>query len=180
VNGHKVNATSAIENEFLELIEANRPRIRRISLVYGWTPQDAEDLYQEILFQIWRGLPNLREKSHANTWVYRVAINTGISYVRKTKSDRHTLPTDHGTLLEWADRHQEENQGHEQRDPRLEALYDALARLNKVEKGAVTLFMEGMSYEEIAEIMGTNANQVGVLLHRSKKKLFELMREVAV
>ena len=177
--GQTLNSKSELENDFLALVEANRPRILRISRVYGWTPPDAEDLYQEILFQIWRGLPNLKEKSHANTWLYRVAINTGVSYVRKTKSHRNTFATEQGQLVEWADQHHQENAAREP-NPQLEALYDALAKLNKIEKGVMTLFLEDFSYEEIAEVMGLNANQVGVMLHRTRKKLLELMQEVSV
>jgi RNA polymerase sigma-70 factor (ECF subfamily) len=174
-----VDTQLTIESEFLELVEANRQRILRICRVYGWTPQDAEDLYQNILFQIWRGLPKLRDKAHANTWLYRVAINTGISFVRETKSVRHAVPTEPEQLLAWADHHHQANAVHEP-DAQLETLHAAMAKLNQVEKGVVTLFLEDLSYEEIAEVMGMNANQVGVVLHRTKKKLFELMREVAV
>lgn len=165
-----------MENDFLALVEANRPRILRICRVYGWTPADAEDLYQEILFQIWRGLPNLRDKAHANTWLYRVAINTGITFTRRTKSARNTFPAENGQLLAWADQHQLQNAAPEP-NPQLDTLHAALAKLGKVEKGVVTLFLEDLSYADIAEVMGLNANLVGVLLHRTKKKLFELMQQ---
>ena len=68
----------------------NRNRILKVCRVYAWNPADQDDLYQEILFQIWRGLPALKEKQFASTWLYRVAINTAISFVRKrtTRSDR--------------------------------------------------------------------------------------------
>src|SRR3979409_234641 len=68
----------------------NRNRILRVCRVYSWNSADQDDLYQEILFQIWRGLPALQEKQFAHTWLYRVAINTAISFVRKraSSSDR--------------------------------------------------------------------------------------------
>jgi RNA polymerase sigma-70 factor (ECF subfamily) len=161
---------SAIENEFLQLIEVNRPRILRISQAYARTPQDAEDLYQDILFQIWRGLPALKQKAHANTWLYRVAINSGISFVRKTKSGGKAVAVENDQLLQHPAR------AHEQ-DNKLDTLRKAMAKLNKIEKGVVMLFLDECSYEQIAEVMGMNANQVGVLLHRTKRKLFELMQE---
>lgn len=167
----------SLESRFLALLPENYARISRICRVYAWTTQDREDLYQEILFQIWRGLPNLKEDSLASTWIYRVAINTGISFVRKSRSGRKVIPVPQSSLLDCPDRNQ--RAGSDQHNPTLDALYDALAKLNKVERAAVTLLLEGLSYQEIAEVMGTNANQVGVLLHRTKKRISELMQEVA-
>lgn len=161
------------ENQgFLELVAANRDRILRVSRAYSRTPQDAEDLYQEILFQIWRGLPSVREKSVAGTWMYRVAINTAIGFVRKSRSRNGRLRIEPVGVAEQPD---PRNQS--RRDDRLEALHEAMARLNPVEKGVITLFLEDCTYQQIAEVMGMNANHVGVLLHRTKKKLSELMQE---
>ena len=85
-----MNSTPADEHKFLALVNENRNKILRICRVYAWNSADQDDLYQEILFQIWRGLPDLKEKQFANTWLYRVAINTAISFVRKraSRSDR--------------------------------------------------------------------------------------------
>src|SRR6185295_5389784 len=80
------------------MINGNRPRILRVCRVYSWNSADQDDLYQEILFQIWRGLPALRENQFANTWLYRVAINTAISFVRKRASR-----TDRVVYVEHAD-----------------------------------------------------------------------------
>ena len=167
---------SALETRFLELLSINRQKLLRICRVYAWTSPDREDLYQEILFQIWRGLPTLKEDLHANTWLYRVAINTGISHVRKTKSIRKAISSKQDQLLEQTDQLQTPNEHSTQ----LDALYEALAKLNKAEKGVMTLMLEGFSYEDIAEVMGMNANQVGVLVHRTRKKLMGLMEEVTV
>jgi RNA polymerase sigma-70 factor (ECF subfamily) len=81
-----LNSTPVDEHKFLELVNENRNRILRVCRVYAWNSADQEDLYQEILFQIWRSLPVLKEKQFANTWLYRVAINTAISFVRKRAS----------------------------------------------------------------------------------------------
>ncbi len=94
-----MNSTPADEHKFLELVDENRNRILRVCRVYAWNATDQDDLYQEILFQIWRSLPTLKEKQFANTWLYRVAINTSISFVRKraTNSDR-VVPLEHPAL----------------------------------------------------------------------------------
>jgi RNA polymerase sigma-70 factor (ECF subfamily) len=168
-----------MEGEFINLIEVNRQRILRICQVYAWTAPDQEDLYQEILFQIWRGLPRLREHRHANTWLYRVALNTAISFVRKARTGPNLVPTDHEQLRAWADQRQEHS-AESDPDPQVDRLYEALAKLNAVEKGMITLYLEDLSYEEIGEVMGTNANQVGVMLHRTRKKLSALMQEMEV
>ena len=155
----------------------NRNRILRICRVYAWNSADQDDLYQEILFQIWRSLPALKEKQFANTWLYRVAINTAISFVRKRASgaDR-VVHFGHSVLTRTIELRQatEENT-----DDRMADLYTAIYRLDPLEKAIVTLFLEDFTYEQIAEATGIHANNVGVMLHRAKKKLFWLMKEEA-
>lgn len=164
-----------MEGEFLRLVDENRQRVLRICRVYAWNPQDQEDLYQEVLFQIWRALPNLKEKSHANTWLYRVALNTAITFVRKQSAAgrRHT-PLEHDRIRELAESRPPSSAPH---NPQLDLLYEAIAQLDKMEKAIITLFLEDLSYEEIGEVLGLNASHVGVMLHRAKKKLSLLMKE---
>jgi RNA polymerase sigma-70 factor (ECF subfamily) len=163
------------EKQFLKLIDENRPRILKVCRVYGWNPADRDDLYQEILFQIWRGLPGLKESTHANTWLYRIAINTSISFVRKRMArGGPAVALDHEQLT----RHIEAGQSLENgADEQLVRLYDAIAQLNELEKALVTLFLEDLSYEEMAEVLGIKVGNVGVMLHRAKKKLSTLMKE---
>jgi len=172
-----LNSTPVDEHKFLELVNENRNRILRICRVYSWNSADQDDLYQEILFQIWRGLPGLKEKQFANTWLYRVAINTAISFVRKraTGSSR-VVHFEHADLTRTIESQQaiEENT-----DDRIANLYTAIYKLNPLEKALVTLFLEDFTYEQIAEATGINANNVGVMLHRAKKKLSCLMTEEA-
>ena len=170
-----MNSTPADEPKFLELVNKNRDRILRVCRVYAWNSADQDDLYQEILCQIWRGLPTLKENNFANTWLYRVAINTAISFVRKRASrlDR-VVHFDHADLTRTIESRQttEENT-----DDRIASLYTAIYKLNPIEKALVTLFLEDFTYEQIAEAMGITANNVGVMLHRSKRKLSCLMME---
>jgi len=155
------------EQRFLELINGNRPRILRVCRVYAWNSADQDDLYQEILSQIWRGLPGLKEKYFANTWLYRVAINTAISFV---------VHFEHADLTRAIESRQTTE---ESNDDRMVSLYNAIYRLNPIEKALVTLFLEDLTYEQIAEATGISANNVGVMLHRAKKKLSDLMTEEA-
>ena len=159
----------------MDLINGNRDRILRVCRVYAWNSADQDDLYQEILFQIWRGLPALKEKQFANTWLYRVAINTAISFVRKraSSSDR-VVHFEHADLTRTIESRQatEENT-----DDRVANLYNAIYKLNPLEKALVALFLEDLTYEQIAEATGISANNVGVMLHRAKRRLSCLMTE---
>ena len=172
-----MNSTPADEHRFLELVNENRNRILKVCRVYAWNSADQDDLYQEILFQIWRSLPALKEKQFASTWLYRVAINTAISFVRK-----RTIRSDRVVYVEHADltRTIESQQTPEQNtDERIATLYTAIFKLDPLEKALVTLFLEEFTYEQMAEVTGITANNVGVMLHRARKKLSSLMEEAS-
>ena len=173
-----MNSTPTDEHRFLELVNENRNKILRVCRVYAWNSADQDDLYQEILFQIWRALPDLKEKQFANTWLYRVAINTAISFVRKraSRSDR-IVHFEHDELTRAIESRQTPE---ESTDDRLTNLYLAIYKLDPLEKAIVTLFLEDFTYEQIAEATGINANNVGVILHRAKKKLSRLLKEEAL
>jgi len=162
---------------FLALVNENRPRILKICRVYAWNREDQDDLYQEILIQIWRSLPSLKEAAHADTWLYRVALNTAISFLRKRAARKaaSTLSFDHEQLSRVADEHQVASQ---EDSPQLAALYESIAKLDEVEKALITLFLEDLSYEQMAEVLGISPSHVGVMLHRVKKKLAMLTQEV--
>lgn len=172
-----MNSTPADEHKFLELVNENRNRILRVCRVYSWNSADQDDLYQEILFQIWRGLPGLKEKQFANTWLYRVAINTAISFVRKRAS--HSGRVVHFEQADLARTIESRQTILENTDDRTASLYTAIYKLDPLEKALITLFLEDFTYEQIAEATGITANNVGVMLHRTKKKLSGLMKEDA-
>jgi RNA polymerase sigma-70 factor (ECF subfamily) len=167
----------AADGKFLDLVNGNRPKILKICRVYAWNREDQEDLHQEILFQIWRGLPHLRENSYADTWLYRTALNTAISFLRK-RASRHarTVPCEDEHLRQLAET---QDGGSPEPEAQLAALYEAIAQLDGVEKALITLFLEDLSYEQIAQVMGLNSSHVGVLLHRVKKKLSTMIKEKA-
>ncbi len=175
--GSRLNPTSADELRFLELVNENRNKILRVCRVYAWNAADQDDLYQEIVLQIWRGLPTLKENQFANTWLYRVALNAAISFVRTRKSSTgRVVYVEHSDLTRTSDSQQPTE---EKADDRLADLYTAIYRLDPLEKALVTLFLEDFSYDQMAEALGITANHVGVMLHRAKKKLSGLMAEEA-
>ena len=163
------------DREFLALVQANQPRLQRICRVYAWQPADQNDLYQEVLFQIWRGLPGLRTETHAHTWLYRVALNTAISFARRhvTRGARQVShdPVTLGAMAEAS----QPGTPDVSAGPRAD-LHEAISQLDHAEKALVTLFLEDLSYEEIAAVMGLSVSHVGVRLHRAKKKLAGLMQ----
>ena len=170
-----MSVTQPDEAGFLKLIEENRLKILKICRVYAWNPSDRDDLYQEILFQIWRALPGLKENAYAGTWLYRVALNTSISFVRKHAGrNRRATPWGPDDLTRRIESAQQPELAD---DGRVARLYEAIAQLNEAEKALLILFLEDLSYEQIADTLGLSANHVGVALHRAKKKLSVLMKE---
>lgn len=160
---------------FLELISENRPKILKICRVYARNRADQDDLYQEILFQIWRSLPGLKRDAYANTWLYRIALNASISFVRKrtSRGAAQTTTHDHEQIEQLLETQPIPDSPNEQ----LTHLYEAIAHLNDLEKALITLFLEDLTYEQIASVMGITETNVGVMLHRAKKKLSTLMKE---
>ncbi len=172
------NDTHERDERFLALVNENRARILKICRVYASNPSDHEDLYQEILMQIWRSFGSLQEAAHADTWLYRVALNTGISFLRKRTAAhaKSTLSLAPDQIRELADKQPADSQENSQA---LAVLYEAISKLDAVERALITLFLEDLSYEQIAEVLGTTTSNIGVMLHRAKKKLAALTQEVA-
>jgi RNA polymerase sigma-70 factor (ECF subfamily) len=164
-----------LETRFLKLVRENRAKILRICRVYAWTAQDREDLYQEILFHVWRALPSLKQPDFASTWLYRIAMNTAISHVRKSTASKKARGGKASDRLEEVPDHRQ--QGEPSANSEVDALYGTIGRLDKVERAVITLFLEELTYEQIGEIMGLSASHVGVMLHRAKKKVAGWMQE---
>lgn len=154
------------EARFLQLIGAHQGIIHKICRLYRNSPEDREDLFQEIVFQLWKSLPGFNGKSAFSTWLYRIALSTAISTFRKRKPDiRYTevLP----------DKASEPDEQDEQR----ERLFEALRQLNDADKALIALYLEGLSYQEIAEISGITESNAGVRLNRIKQKIQQLLKK---
>jgi len=157
------------ERLFEKLFAANQGRIQRICYGYLGPCGEVEDLFQEIMVNVWNGLPNFRGESSPATWLYRIAVNTALIYRRKRRS---TEP-----LPELADPARGAQQTLEERE-RLAALRSAVAGLPEQDRLVITLLLEGLSYKEIAEITGLTVNHVGVKISRIKQVLEERLLEV--
>jgi len=151
---------------FLELITQHQGIIHKVCRLYRDSKEDREDLFQEIVFQVWKALPGFEGRAKITSWMYRIALNTAMSTYRK-----RTAPVSYVENL--PDYSEEPNDNEE---TQRERMLLALQQLTGAEKAIVTLYFEDLSYEEIAEITGMNANHVGVKLHRIKTKLQKLLK----
>ena len=135
---------------FLELLRANHGRWRGIARAYA--RQDAEDLFQEILLQIWRSLATFRDESAMSTWSYRVALNTALNWRRSEQTRRRQLPIRDGYNPELvpSPTAEAEIRGSE-------VLERLLAELAAADKAILLLFLDDIGYEEMAEILGATA-----------------------
>ncbi|WP_416865939.1 MAG: RNA polymerase sigma factor [Imperialibacter sp.] len=138
--------------------------IIKICRAYTNTQEDFEDYYQEVCLQIWRSHANFREESQWSTWVYRVALNVCLTLLKKRKNDPQHFASDYLPDEATEDTRAFANES-------LNELYAAIKQLSEVDRGVVLLYLDEKSYQEIAEITGTNANNIGVRIKRIKDRL---------
>ena len=158
------------ERLFLELLEENKVRIQRLCYGYLNSPSEVEDLFQEIMTNVWNSLPGFRGEAKASTWLYRIAVNTALLYRKRWKRGE--------VLTDVPDDRRGAHQNLEEKE-RLASLRRAIATLPDQDRLIVTLLLEGLSYREIADITGITINYVGVRISRIKATLEQLMKEVA-
>ncbi|MFT5736284.1 MAG: RNA polymerase sigma factor (sigma-70 family) [Maribacter sp.] len=154
----------ASETEFTKLIQEHQGLLIKVASVYTNTTLDREDLFQEIVYQLWKCFDSFRGESKITTWMYRVGMNTAISYLKHTKRNPSIAPLSEISII----RADKEDNLYEER---LALLYTYIQNLNTLEKGLMLLVLEGKSYVEIAEITGLSTSNVGTRISRIKKKL---------
>jgi len=137
-------------------------------------PADQDDLFQEVLLQVWLSLPNFRDDCKPTTWLYRVAFNTALAWKRSEKKQRRKMGS-----LSIADVAVPSLQSAEaeQNNRILNRLYAAIRALPPAKRALVVLFLDGFSYREIAEVIGITETNVGVSLNRIKKELAASVKE---
>jgi RNA polymerase sigma-70 factor (ECF subfamily) len=138
--------------------------IIKICRAYTNTQEDFEDYYQEVCLQIWRSRQNFKKQSEWSTWIYRVALNVCLTLLKKKKTGKQYFASDF--LPEEAT---EDSRAFS--DEPINQLYKAIRQLSEVDRGVILLYLEEKSYQEIADIMGTNANNIGVRIKRIKERL---------
>ena len=160
---------SSLEKEFLEQIEQHKGVIFKISKMYMDNFDDQKDLFQEIIFQIWKAFPNFEGRSKFSTWMYRIALNTAIVFLKSEKKrsfiTNYDIQNVQISTLEY-DKEEEEN---------LAKMYTAIQKLNEIDKALIFYYLEDFSGREIAENLGISEVNARVKLNRAKEKLKQLI-----
>ena len=161
--------------QFVAAVEQHRDALYRICCGYVREEADRQDIYQEVLIHIWRSLDTFRGRSRLSTWLYRVAVNTCLGWIRREKR-RHLMlerarqeqPTDicpYGAV------------GGSKWDDSIQHLYLCLARLGPVDRLLISLYLEDLPSAEIAAVLGISEGNVRVKLHRIKHQLREMLEK---
>jgi RNA polymerase sigma-70 factor (ECF subfamily) len=160
------NEGSRMKERFLEEVFQHQALIHKVCRMYRDTAEDREDLFQEITYQLWKAYPHFQGKSKISTWMYRIGLNTAMATFRKPKVDlSFTEAVPENTMSSETDADH----------AREEILFAAIRRLDEDERAIIALYLEEMSYAEIADITGLSENNIGVRLNRIRKKIKELL-----
>jgi len=161
---------SAKEKEFSQLIKDNQGLIIKVSRLYTNSIEDEQDLFQEIVLQLWRSYDTFKGQSKISTWMYRVALNTAITLFRKkTKSPQ----TDELRDFHYKDFVEDD----EEKQQQISTLYKVIKILPNVERAIVTMYLDDLPYKDIAENLGITEVNARVKMNRLKKTLKELMEK---
>jgi RNA polymerase sigma-70 factor (ECF subfamily) len=149
------------QKEFVELVESNKGIIYKVCLLYSDDSESHNDLFQEVVINLWRAYPRFRGECKIQTWIYRIALNTCVSFLRKSKSKPSMLPISPNieVFVEESD------------FARVKELYRMIDSLNKIDKALVLLYLEDKSHDEISQIVGISRSNVAVRLFRIKERL---------
>ncbi|HMR19896.1 MAG TPA: RNA polymerase sigma factor [Sphingobacterium sp.] len=158
------------EKDFIALLEKHKAILYKVSRIYMDTQEDREDLVQEMTFQLWKAYVAFEGRSMLQTWMYRVALNTALTFFKKEKRKVDKIP-----ITENIDKAEEVSL--KNKEEQLDYFYQAVHQLNKVEKALVFLFLEGQSHREIASNLGISEVNARVKLNRTKEKLQQIIKE---
>ena len=154
---------------FNDIVQQNRSAIYRICKAYLYDQSHIDDLYQEILLQVWKSLDSYKGNANISTWIYRIAVNTAITYNTQHKKTRLNELPEHAEIAD------EPQTAAKEKESLLTHLTNAINRLEEHDRIIISLVLEGLSYKEIAEITGGNTNNIGVRIARIKTRLLKLM-----
>lgn len=160
-----------LATEFIERITENQGAIHKICNVYANSREERKDLKQEIILQLWKSYPGFQGKSKFSTWMYRIAFNTAITNVRKSK--KHPIVE----ALSGTEQSIPAREDIDYINDDINSLFKAIAKLKEVEKAIVMLYLEEKSYKEIGEVVGITEKNVSVKLVRLKEKLIKLINK---
>ena len=157
------------EQEFLNRIENHKGILYKVSKMYMDNHDDQQDLFQEIVCQLWKSYDSFRNESQFSTWMYRVAVNTAIVFLKKEKRkvDKYEIASEN-IKDDEGDSHIKESQ--------IDHFYKAVQKLEKIDKAIIFYQLEGFSHKEIGENLGISEGNARVKLNRAKEKLKEIIK----
>lgn len=162
-----------LENIFLTALAQNQQKLLRVCSVYAEDPDDKKDLFQEVLINIWQSMPSFEEKSSLSTWMFRITLNVCLRLQAKQVKKRARYFKLDSLKIEPASDDGTYQEEHEQ----LIKLRSCIKKLNEADKAVTTLYLEELSYKEIADITGLSENNVAVKIKRIKMKLLTCISE---
>lgn len=144
----------------------------KIVRTYAQANQDRDDLFQQIMLELWTSIPNCQNTNTPTTWIYRVALNTALVWQRKKKKHRRKM------LLDFDQITNTPNPGFESGPDGqvMEQLYEAIRTLSKIDSSIILMHLDGLTYRQIADILGISTNHVGVKINRAKKQLAQQLK----
>ena len=151
-----------LEQEFTRIAREYKDTIYMVCYMFSQNTAEVDDLYQEILINMWRSLPSFEGRSSLKTWIWRLSLNTCISYDRKRSSKGKALPLDMQINLY-------EDTDHDSKQ--IKMLHERINRLGVFDRAIIMLWLENMPDEEIGDIVGISAKNVGVRLVRIREQL---------
>lgn len=150
------------ELEFTKLVIGNKSTIYSVCYMFSKDKDQIEDLFQEVLIRLWNGYDSFRGEANIKTWIYRVCLNTCLDQKRKMRKQGERVPLSTDIDL---------FEGTDDRVLQTRQLYSRINRLGLVDRGIVLLWLEGLSYDEIAAVVGISVKSVSVRLFQIKNKL---------
>jgi RNA polymerase sigma factor (sigma-70 family) len=160
-----------LEKDFLAQVSQSQKIIRKICFHYCQTEDEQQDLFQEIMIALWNSYQSYQGKSKFSTWLYRIALNTAITFYRKEKKHYNQVNLENNSSVQHF---HEEHTVPLNED--LKILHDVIQMLSKAEKAIILLYLDKKTYEEISEILGITKNLVGVKINRIKSKMKEKLK----
>lgn len=158
-----------MEKEFIKTLELHRGIVYKVCKIYcPNNANDSQDLFQDIVAQLWKAWGTYRGEAKITTWIYRIALNTAISGYRKQKRKPLNNEITHEALVVAQDNTQQKKED-------LELLYLAISKLSETEKALVTLYLDEIPYDEVAALLGISQNNVRVKMLRIREKLRKIM-----
>jgi RNA polymerase sigma factor (sigma-70 family) len=162
-----------LENTFLKALEQNQQKLLRVCSVYAENAEDRKDLFQEALINIWQSMPSFEEKSSLSTWMFRITLNVCLRLQTKQAKKRDRFRKLDSLTIEPAN----EEEPNPEEQERLTKLRKCIKKLNDADKVVTTLYLEELSYQEIANITGLTENHVAVKIKRIKMKLLTCIND---